>query len=336
METFPDMDICMEIRDRFYSMGYGKTPLARIPLENGSEVLAKLEWFNPSGSIKSRAAFFMVMERLLKDDSNRNRIFVEGTSGNTGIAVAEVCATLGIRSRIIIPPGTMPETVAKLRETGTELIITDEECGVTSTDKAIEMAISMSRNDPEKYVSLHQHANPMNWKAHLFTTGPEIKKALGTSVDFVAVAMGTGGSVIGLSRYFRESDGSENIMLQADDTSYIQGIRNYNKARDKKIISENLSWIDSVQTVSAVDASEGVRELIHDYGIMPGFSSGSNFSAARRIALNYPGSRVLTVFPDSAEKYVALYEKLGICSKDVLMNRDFREIKSIRGTARII
>ncbi len=331
METYIDDKLCNSIVERFYSMGYGNTPLLVFKLNNGSEILAKSEWFNPSGSIKSRPAFFMIMERLMQNDLNWGKIFIEGTSGNTGIAIAEACKALGLRSRIIIPPGTMAETVIKLRETGTDLVITDEDPKTTSTEMAINTALSLSERYPDKYLSLHQHANPMNWISHYLTTGPEIKRVIKGRIDYVAIAMGTGGSIVGLSRFFKEKDGAINIMIQADPNSYIQGIRNFRKAKDKKIIVDNMNYIDSIHTVSEREAMEGIKELAHNYGVMAGFSSGSNFMAAKRIALSNPNSRVLTVFPDSAEKYINLYHQSGIVEKEFLQNFDFKDLSILKG-----
>lgn len=336
MEIQGKIGLCKIITEKFYSMGYGNTPLIVFKFPNNSEIIAKAEWFNPSGSIKSRAAFFMVMEKVLENNDNRFKTFVEGTSGNTGIAIAEVCRTLGIKSKIIIPPGTMEETVKKLKETGTDLVITDEGIRTTSTEKAIQMALSLSNDYPEKYVSLHQHANPLNWMSHYYTTGPEIERIFKKKVDFVAIAMGTGGSIIGLSKFFKEKDRSHNIMLQVDESSYIQGIRNYNKAKDKKIIVDNLSCIDSIQTVTDEDAKDGINELAKKYGLLAGFSSGANFSAAKRIALDNPGSVVLTVFPDSAEKYTGLYERLGLFNKKFLDGRDFKDLSKVNGNLSIL
>ncbi|MGP6239953.1 cysteine synthase family protein [Cuniculiplasma sp. SKW4] len=336
MELQSKMDLCRVITEKFYARGYGNTPLMVFQFPNNSQVIAKAEWFNPSGSIKSRAAFFMVMERILENDQNLYKTFVEGTSGNTGIAIAEVCKTLGIKSKIIIPPGTMEETVKKLRETGTDLVITDEDTKTTSTEKAIQTALSLSEDYPHEYVSLHQHANPLNWMSHYFTTGPEIRRNFKKRIDFVAIAMGTGGSIIGLSKFFKEVNESINIMVQVDESSYIQGIRNYNKAKDKKIIVDNLSYIDSISTVSAEDARYGIKELAEEYGVMPGFSSGSNFIAAKRIALANPGSVVLTVFPDSAEKYAGLYERLGIINRKLIEGMDFRDLSKLKGDLTVV
>ncbi len=328
--------MCEEIQRKFYAMGYGNTPLVSIGLENGSQILAKLEWFNPSGSIKSRAAFFMIYEKLLKDDKNKERTFVEGTSGNTGIAIAEVCRTLGIKSQIIIPPGTMKETIEKLRETGTDLIITQEENNVTSTEKAINMAVEKSINESERYVNLHQHGNEMNWKSHYYTTGPEILKRYDGNMDFLIIAMGTGGSIIGLSRFFKERKNTVNVMIQADSNSYIQGIRNFRKAKDKKLIIDNLDVIDEMYSVSDRDAAGGVRELIQVYGIYAGFSSGANYIVAKRFAKNYPGSKILTVFPDSAEKYISLYSKLNIWSLDKAGTTDFRDLNLLSNNVKVL
>lgn len=155
-------------------------------------------------------------------------------------------------------------------------------------------------------------------------------------MDFLIIAMGTGGSIIGLSRFFKERKNTVNVMIQADSNSYIQGIRNFRKAKDKKLIIDNLDVIDEMYSVSDRDAAGGVRELIQVYGIYAGFSSGANYIVAKRFAKNYPGSKILTVFPDSAEKYISLYSKLNIWSLDKAGTTDFRDLNLLSNNVKVL
>ena len=306
------------IRDRFYSMGFGNTSIFPIWLKNGSTVFAKLEYFNKFGSVKDRAAFFMVNWELENHSGNTNKIFVEGTSGNTGIAIGNICREMGIKSRILIPPGTFPETVEKLRESGAEIEFTDEEKTSTSTEKAIQQSIALMKEDPEQYIALHQHGNDMNWLAHVYTTGPEAEKQIGIP-DYVCICMGTGGSIMGVGRYFKERSSKVKVVMgQADGKTFIQGIRNYEKAKDREIIDRNIEIVDSIITVTQEQALESVRELADDHGIFVGASSGANYHCARMLAMNYPGSRILTIFPDSGVKYGNLYASTGTFTESAI------------------
>ena len=313
-----DASILGRIRDRFYSMGLGNTPVFPISLKNGSTVFAKLEYFNKFGSVKDRAAFFMVNWALENHSGNAKKIFVEGTSGNTGIAIGNICREMGIKSRILIPPGTFPETVEKLRESGAEVVLTDEEKSVTSTEKAIKQSIELMKEKPEQYIALHQHGNDMNWLAHVYTSGPEAEKQIGIP-DYVCICMGTGGSIMGMGRYFKEKSSSVRVVMgQADGVTFIQGIRNYDKAKDREIIDKNIGIVDSIITVTQEQALESVRELAEEHGIFVGASSGANYYCARMLAMNYPGSKILTVFPDSGTKYRNLYSSAGIFTESEL------------------
>ncbi len=306
------------IRDRFYSMGFGNTPIFPISLNNGSTIFAKLEYFNKFGSVKDRAAFFMVNWELENNRGNAKKIFVEGTSGNTGIAIGNICREMGIKSRILIPPGTFPETVEKLKESGAEVEFTMEEKTSTSTEKAIQQSIALMKENPDQYIALHQHGNDMNWLAHVYTTGSEAEKQIGFP-DYVCICMGTGGSIMGVGRYFKErSNRVKVVMGQADGETFIQGLRNYEKAKDREIIDRNIGIVDSIITVTQEQALESVRKLAEDHGIYVGVSSGANYHCARMLAMNYPGSKILTIFPDSGTKYKNLYASTGTFTESAI------------------
>ncbi len=305
--------LCRTITNDFYSQGFGNTPMLKYETPNGSAVYSKLEYFNPFGSIKDRGAFFMIDHLIHTDDSIKNKIIVEGTSGNTGIAIGNICRKLGIKSMLFIPPGTSEETKKELIKSGATVIETNEPKETTSTETAINSAIDIAMKQPETYVCLHQHGNEFNYLSHVYTTAPESEKQMGKLPDAVAIAMGTGGSIIGNAKYFKGRSPTITVyMLQSDQTSYIQGIRNFLKAKDKTIIEKNISLVDKMINVNERDASDGVQKLARERGIFVGFSSGANFMGALKIAESRENINVYTVFPDSGVKYSEFYHNSGI------------------------
>lgn len=303
-----DSELCSSIRDDFYSMGFGNTPMLVHHMSNGSTIYAKLEFFNPFGSIKDRGSFFMIEDAIKKSDRNKKLIIVDGSSGNTGIAIGNICRKLGLESIIFIPPGIAKETREKLEQSGAQIEVVGETPESTSTAMAIERANKLALEKPESYRFLHQHGNPMNYKAHIYTTGPEALQQIGGTPNYVAIAMGTGGSIIGNGLFFkRRNQDTDVIMMQSNQDAYIQGIRNFMKAKDKVILEKHISIVDRMLNLSEKDAENGVKFLIENYELLVGFSAGGNFSGAMKIGEEHPGSSVYTVFPDSGDKYRNLY-----------------------------
>lgn len=308
--------LCRNIRDDFYREGFGNTPMLKYDTSNGSSVFAKLEYFNPFGSIKDRGAFFMIDHLILTESNIVNKTIVEGTSGNTGIATGNICRKLGIKSMLFIPPGTSDGTKKALIDSGAKVVETNEPPETTSTEVAINSAIDIAMKEPETYVCLHQHGNEFNYLSHVYTTAPEAEKQIGGLPDAVAIAMGTGGSIIGNAKYFKDKrPGTTVYMLQSDQSSYIQGIRNFLKAKDKTIIEKNISLVDKMINVNEKDARDGVQKLARELGIYVGFSSGANFMGALKIAESRNNLKVYTVFPDSGIKYSEFYQKNGILTR---------------------
>jgi cysteine synthase len=324
------IDLCETIKEDFYREGFGNTPMLKYDLDNGSTVFAKLEWYNPFGSIKDRGAFFMVDDLIHTVSDIKQKIIVEGTSGNTGIATGNICRKLGLKSRLYIPPGTSQGTLDELLNSGAEVIKTNESKDITSTEKSISIALDLSIMEPEKFIFLHQHGNDMNLLSHIYTTGPESESQMGGLPDAVAISMGTGGSIIGNGKYFKSRDkGIKLFMLQSDQNSYIQGVRNFLRAKDKSIIEKNISIVDKMFNVNEKDATDGVRTLAQQCNVFVGFSSGANFTGALRIAQSHDNYKVFTVFPDSGMKYIQFYKSRGILD-DGIMNELIPNVKKIQ------
>ncbi len=326
-----DLDLCNEITKDFYNMGFGNTPMFVHSINNGSRVFAKLEYFNPFGSIKDRGSFFMVEDLLKRNEDASSIVVVDGSSGNTGIAVGNICRKLGIKSIIFVPPGTAVETRRELEKSGAKIEIVGDGPETTSTEMAIEKAKTLSIEKPDEYKFLHQHGNQMNFKAHIHTTGPEGLKQMENPPDYVAISMGTGGSIIGNGIFFKGiNNHTKIVMMQSNQDAYIQGVRNFMKAKDKIIIEKNISIVDRMLNLSEKDAEEGVRYLKNNYGLLVGFSAGANFSGAVKVAEEHPGSTVYTVFPDSGAKYRSLYLKRNLMNETEFdtLSRDILTMKS--------
>lgn len=308
------------IREEAYSAGIGRTPILKIPVKEGVSILAKLEHFNKYRSVKDRGAFFMLKKAQYDGLLNKDRIVVEGTSGNTGIAMGHIARDLGIEIDIIIPPGASNGTKDRLKDTGARVIEaqTDGSPGArVSTANAIDTARKMAREQPSTYYNPFQHGNIANAMAHYYTTGPEVEEATGIVPDYAAIGMGTGGTLIGLSKYLRSRNPDVGIYaVQSDPQSFIQGVRNYERAREKKLISDNISLIDDFITVTEKDAYREVRYLLEHYKIFMGTSSGASLAGARELAKRIDKGNILTVFPDSAEKYRNIYAEKNVFSED--------------------
>ncbi|MGP6293895.1 cysteine synthase family protein [Caldiplasma sukawensis] len=315
---FESNEILLKIRDNFYKNHLGNTPILKVSLDNGSTVYAKIEYFNRYGSIKDRAAFFMVYDKILSSPT-AEMIVVEGTSGNTGIAIGHICRMLNIPSIIFVPPGVSEETYNELVATGANVVRAESTGDPKSTESAIRMAMDISVKEPLKYKNLHQHGNPMNQYSHIMTTGPEIMKDIRSNPDIIFISMGTGGSLTGIGKYFKEKDNSTKVIMgEADENSFIQGIRNFRKAKDKELIIKNMNLVDSIVKVSEVEAFKGVR-MLSEYRVFSGHSGGGNFYHAMKIARTYEGVNVLTVIPDSGIKYIKLYENKKVFSKNEIL-----------------
>lgn len=312
--------IYRRIREEAYSTGIGRTPILKIPVKKDVTILAKLEHFNKYRSVKDRGAFFMLKKAQYDGLLNNGRIVVEGTSGNTGIAMGYIARDLGIEIDIIIPPGTSDGTKERLKDTGASIIEApaDGSPGSSiSTANAIDTARKMARDRPSDYYNPFQHGNFANAMAHYYTTGPEVEEATGIVPQYAAIGMGTGGTLVGLSKYLRSRNPNVGVFaVQSDPQSFIQGVRNYDRAKEKKLIVENIDLVDDFITVTEKDAYREVRYLLEHHMLFMGTSSGACLAGARELANRIDSGNILTVFPDSAEKYRNVYVEKNVFSEE--------------------
>ena len=270
-----------------------------LPKGSSNAIFCKLEGDNPAGSVKDRPARNMIVEALNRGDIDRGDVIVEATSGNTGIALAMVAATLGIGMRLIMPENMTAERRALMKAYGAELILVTEEQGMEyARDLAAEMA------DEGKGVLLDQFANPDNPAAHYTTTGPEILAATAGKVTHFVSSMGTTGTIMGVSRYLKEQNSDIQIVgVQPEDGSSIPGIRRWPEAYLPKIFEP--SRVDRIIDVSQHDAENMARQMAREEGILSGVSSGGALVAAMRLQESLNDAVIVTIVCDRGDRYLS-------------------------------
>ncbi len=290
----------------------GKTPLVNIDNVNGSSIYAKLEYYNPlSHSVKDRPAVYM-LEGAIKQGlvTSENATFVEASSGNLGIAYGRAGKFLGLKTLIVIPSVSAGKTYRRIRETGATVEKTpDGYCPRRNErDGAIAKVKDMYLDDPNK-IWLDQYSNQDNLRAHMEGTGPEIWNQTQEKVTNIVLGVGTGGSLIGITRYLKaENPEVKSIAVQPQENHHIQGLRNFQESLEPAIIRRNKNLIDDWIEVSDEESFEALKYLWRK-GYLVGTSSGLNYVAARRTAKKNKGSTVVTLFPDTCLNSFKLIQK---------------------------
>lgn len=307
------------------SLTIGRTPLVRlnrVGAEGGATILAKTEGRNPAYSVKCRIGASMIWDAEEKGQLGPGRELIEPTSGNTGIALAFVAAARGIPITLTMPETMSLERRKVLKALGANLVLTP---GAKGMGGAIAEAESIAATDPERYLLLHQFKNPANPAIHVKTTGPEIWDDTEGNVDVFVSGVGTGGTITGVSRYFKEIRGKQiiSVAVEPKDSPVItqklageilepgphkiQGI-------GAGFIPDTLelSLVDRVEQVSNEEAIEYARRLAREEGILAGISCGAATAVAARLAAlpEFKGKNIVVILPDSGERYLSsvLYE----------------------------
>jgi O-acetylserine dependent cystathionine beta-synthase len=291
----------------------GWTPLIRInKVARGirTPVYAKAEFFNPGGSVKDRIATGMILDAEKSGRLKRGMTLIEPTAGNTGVGLALVGVQLGYRVIFVVPEGMADEKVILMRALGAEVIRTPQEERMTA---AIAKAEALTRELPGA-VCLQQFANPSNPDAHFNTTGPEIWNAMEGRIDAIVIGAGTGGTFTGVVNYLRSMKPEIKAILVEPQGSVFQG----GPPGPHKVEGIGNSFIPPVldlkladQTVMIDDktAYQFVDRLAREEGLLVGGSSGAACAAACATAAKMrPGQRLVTIFPDSAERYLSKYK----------------------------
>ncbi len=279
----------------------GNTPLVRY----SQNICLKLEYYNPSNSIKDRAAYNMLKCAMERGEINKDTVIIEPTSGNTGIGLAMCSAVLGLKLIICMPESMSEERKKTMRAYGAELVLTPKELGMKgSVQKAFELR--------DKYKSSYipmQFANIDNPKAHE-KTAQEIKNDVGDNKIVVVAGIGTGGTAFGIKKYLQgatvygvEPEESPLFTQGHAGAHKIQGIG----ANFIPDICKN-GKLDGIIAVKGDDAIESAKELAKKHGIFCGISAGANLYAAKQIANNYLESTVVAIIPDSGERYLSVWD----------------------------
>lgn len=293
----------MDIRNNILET-IGNTPIVRINSLNPNpdvNIYAKLEGFNPSGSIKDRIAVKMINEAEKEGQLRPGQTIIEPTSGNTGIGLAIIGIVKGYPVEIVMSEAVSMERRKIIRSLGGKVILTPAEEG---TDGAIRLARKMVAEHPDKYFMPDQFANAANYLAHYETTALEIWQQTGGEIDYLVCALGTSGTIMGLSKFLKLMKPSIKIVCaQPVKGHYIQGLKNMEEAIVPEIYDP--SKIDIQELIESEDAIDMARQLIRQEGIFAGMSSGAAMLAAARTAARIPSGNIVVLFPDRAEKYIS-------------------------------
>jgi cysteinyl-tRNA synthetase len=282
----------------------GNTPLVpirRLTKNPGVTVYAKLESFNPGGSIKDRVALSMIEDAEEKSRLTKEKVIVEATSGNTGIGLALVAAIKGYRLVLTMSESVSEERKKILRALGAELRFTPSRLG---TDGAIEEAYNLVRQEPEKYWLADQFNNESNWRAHYHSTALEIWEQTGGTVTTVVAAMGTTGTAVGLSRRLKEYNPHIEIVGVEPYLGHkIQGMKNLKESYRPEIFDKAL--LNRIVHIEDEAAFQIARMLAKEEGIFVGMSSGAAMAAALNVAQEMKEGVVVVICPDGGERYLS-------------------------------
>ncbi|WP_206044487.1 cysteine synthase CysM [Gemmatimonas groenlandica] len=285
----------------------GNTPLVRLQRIPGADVaargtviLGKLEGNNPGGSVKDRPVLSMIRGAEARGEIHPGDRLIEATSGNTGIAMAMIAAMTGYRMTLIMPDNLSAERRASMRAYGAELILTPAVQG--GMEYARDLAMTMQANGEGRV--LDQFANPDNPRAHYDTTGPEIWRDTQGGITHFVSAMGTTGTIMGVSRFLREQEAGVMIVgAQPSEGSQIAGIRKWSPAYQPKIYQP--SEVDRIEQVSQADAEEMARRLAAEEGIFCGPSAAGACVIALRVAAEVENATIVFIVCDRGDRYLS-------------------------------
>ncbi|NLT37372.1 MAG: cysteine synthase family protein [Methanomassiliicoccus sp.] len=282
----------------------GNTPLVKINKLNpnrNTTIYAKVEGFNPTGSIKDRIALSMIQQAEEEGKLTRGKTIIEPTSGNTGVALAMIGAIKGYGVEIVMSESVSVERRQMIKAFGGTVTLSEGKYG---TDGAIRMARELVRENPEKYFMPDQFSNQYNKMAHYKTTGDEIWKQTGGMVDYFVSALGTSGTIMGVGKALKEHDPNIKVVsAHPVKGHYIQGLKNMEEAIVPAIYDP--SEIDTTIMVETEAAYEMTRQIVKQEGIFVGMSSGAAMYAAVELAKQIDSGVIVTILPDRGEKYLS-------------------------------
>ena len=292
----------------------GNTPVVEIrKLRDGIDprvrIWAKLEGFNPAGSVKDRPAWNMIRRGLESGDLAPGKTIIDSTSGNTGIALAMLGAALGYPVSLVMPENVSAERKRVVRAYGARPIFSS---GLEGSDGAILRCREIHKRDPEKYFKPDQYFNDANPEAHYLTTGPEIWEQTNGGVTHLVATLGTGGTIMGTGRYLKEQNPAVRVIgVEPDDAFHgIEGLKHMASSIVPGVYHEE--ELDGKIGVATDEAYDMVQRLAVEEGLLVGQSSGAVLIAALRIASGLEEGSIMTIFPDSGDRYLSTNVWLGL------------------------
>jgi cysteine synthase B len=292
----------------------GNTPLVELRKVNPNRrvrILAKVEGNNVGGSVKDRPALYMLLGAEERGDLSHAKTILEPTSGNTGIALAMLGAMRGYKVKLVMPGCVSTERRSVLTAYGAELVISP---GEQATDGAIRLAHRILEEEPERYYMPNQYANPDNPRAHEETTGPEILAQTEGDVDWFVAGMGTGGTLMGMSMFFRQARPSVKVVgIEPVLGHKIQGLKNMKEAIVPPIYKEGL--LDEKIVVEDDPAFDMTRRLAVEEGLFVGMSSGAAVAGAVKLAERLSSGTIVVLLPDRGDRYLStsLFRSMCAC-----------------------
>jgi len=280
----------------------GNTPLVESKVLNTNskvKLLFKLEGHNPGGSVKDRAALYMLRSGIERGDFDKNSKLIEATSGNTGIALAMIAGIYGLKIELVMSENSTKERIQTMRAYGAKVTLTPADMGIEGARDYAEVKVKN-----ENFKMINQFANADNWKAHYNTTGPEIWDATKGEITHFVSSMGTTGTIMGTSTYLKEQNTSVQIVgVQPAEGSRIPGIRKWPQKYLPKIFDTRK--VDQVMEVNENEARLMAKRLATDEGIFAGMSSGGATTAALRLAQTLESGTIVSIVCDRGDRYLS-------------------------------
>ena len=284
----------------------GNTPLVFVEEINGSKIFAKLEYYNPTGSVKDRPAYYMIKKALERGDIKDGATIIEPTSGKTGIGLAFMCARMGMKAILTLPDNMSVERRQILKALGAELVLTPKALGMQG---AIDKAQELNKQIEGSFIP-NQFENPDNAFSHYETTAPEIFASV--NADFIVDGIGSGGTLMGISKYVKDNKYPTKIVgIEPEESPLItKGVTGSHSIQGiganfiPKLLDMNL--IDQMMCVKSEDAVKGAKDLTLKFGIMGGISAGANYAAAVKLCKENVGKNIVIIVPDNANKYLSM------------------------------
>jgi cysteine synthase B len=309
----------------------GGTPLVELSSYSTKKVrlFAKLEWYNPFGSVKDRPAYWMIREAEKKGTIKKGQsIIIEPTSGNTGIALAGIAQSMGYKVEIVIPERVSNETKSILKNLGAILHETsDDLCPRVGagTDQSIALAKAIAKPRPELYFMPNQYENDANFLSHYEGTGPEIWEQTNGNLTHFFSGCGTGGTITGTATFLKEVNNKVQIIgIQAQQNHLLQGLRNFEESAKPELFIRREKVVDQLVTATNKDSFYFVKELLSREGLFVGPSSGSVASAMIEVSKSINEGILVGIFADDGRKFKSLYSQLDLFRPDEYLEAEMR------------